>query len=73
VRVNAVSPGYIRTPLTELGMSQSNWSEVWLSSTPLGRLAEVEEISPAVLYLASDAASFTTGTNLVVDGGYTSW
>jgi NAD(P)-dependent dehydrogenase (short-subunit alcohol dehydrogenase family) len=54
-------------------MSQSNWSEVWLSSTPLGRLAEVEEISPAVLYLASDAASFTTGTNLVVDGGYTSW
>jgi NAD(P)-dependent dehydrogenase (short-subunit alcohol dehydrogenase family) len=73
VRVNAVSPGYIRTPLTELGMSQSDWSEVWLSSTPMGRLAEVEEISPAVLYLASDAASFTTGTNLVVDGGYTSW
>jgi NAD(P)-dependent dehydrogenase (short-subunit alcohol dehydrogenase family) len=73
VRVNSVSPGYIRTPLTELGMSKSEWAEVWLSSTPLGRLAEPQEIAPAVLYLASDAASFATGTNLVIDGGYTSW
>jgi NAD(P)-dependent dehydrogenase (short-subunit alcohol dehydrogenase family) len=73
VRVNSVSPGYIRTPLTELGMSKSEWAEVWLSSTPMGRLAEPHEIAPAVLYLASDAASFATGTNLVVDGGYTSW
>jgi NAD(P)-dependent dehydrogenase (short-subunit alcohol dehydrogenase family) len=73
VRVNSVSPGYIRTPLTELGMSKSEWSSVWMESTPMGRLAEPEEISPAVLYLASDAASFATGTNLVIDGGYTSW
>ena len=73
VRVNSVSPGYIRTPLTELGMSRTEWSEVWLSQTPMGRLAEPEEIAPAVLYLASDAATFATGTNLVVDGGYTSW
>jgi NAD(P)-dependent dehydrogenase (short-subunit alcohol dehydrogenase family) len=73
VRVNSVSPGYIRTPLTELGMSKTEWSEVWLSQTPMGRLAEPEEIAPAVLYLASDAASFATGTNLIVDGGYTSW
>jgi NAD(P)-dependent dehydrogenase (short-subunit alcohol dehydrogenase family) len=73
VRVNSVSPGYIRTPLTELGMSKSEWAEVWLSSTPMGRLAEPEEIAPAVLFLASDAASYATGTNLVVDGGYTSW
>ena len=73
IRVNSVSPGYIRTPLTELGMAKSEWSEVWLSSTPLRRLAEPHEIAPAVLYLASDAASFATGTNLVVDGGYTAW
>ena len=73
VRVNSVSPGYIRTPLTELGMSKTEWSDVWLSQTPMGRLAEPEEIAPAVVYLASDAASFATGTNLVVDGGYTSW
>ncbi len=73
VRVNSVSPGYIRTPLTELGMSKTEWSDVWLSSTPMGRLAEPREIAPAVVYLASDAASYATGTNLVVDGGYTSW
>jgi len=73
VRVNAVSPGYIRTPLTELGMSKEEWSRVWLESTPLGRLAEPDEIAPAVVFLASDAASYVTGTNFVVDGGYTSW
>src|SRR5215218_1976448 len=73
IRVNSVSPGYIRTPLTELGMSRNEWSEVWLSQTPLGRLAEPEEIAPAVIYLASDAASFATRTNLLIDGGYTSW
>jgi NAD(P)-dependent dehydrogenase (short-subunit alcohol dehydrogenase family) len=73
VRVNSISPGYIRTPLTELGVSRSEWSEVWLSSTPMRRLAEPQEIAPAVLFLASDAASFATGTNLVIDGGYTSW
>ena len=73
VRVNCVSPGYIRTPLTELGMSKSEWADVWISSTPMGRLAEPHEIAPAVVYLASDASSYATGTNLVVDGGYTSW
>jgi NAD(P)-dependent dehydrogenase (short-subunit alcohol dehydrogenase family) len=73
VRVNSVSPGYIRTPLTELGMSKSEWSDVWVSSTPMGRIAEPREIAPAVVYLASDASSYATGTNLVIDGGYTSW
>ena len=73
VRVNSVSPGYIRTPLTELGMSRADWADVWLSSTPLGRIAEPREIAPAVVYLASDASSYATGTNLLIDGGYTSW
>jgi NAD(P)-dependent dehydrogenase (short-subunit alcohol dehydrogenase family) len=73
VRVNSISPGYVRTPITELGMSKEEWSSIWLSSTPMGRLAEPREIGPAVVYLASDASSYATGTNLVVDGGYTSW
>lgn len=73
VRVNAVSPGYIRTNMTELGMANEEWADVWISSTPMGRVAEPNEIAPAVLYLASDASSYATGTNLVVDGGYTSW
>ena len=73
VRVNAVSPGYIRTNMTAGGMENNEWYEVWKSQTPMGRVAEPTEIAPAALYLASDASSFTTGTNLVVDGGYTSW
>jgi NAD(P)-dependent dehydrogenase (short-subunit alcohol dehydrogenase family) len=73
VRVNSVSPGYIRTPLTEMGMLRPEWADVWLSSTPLGRIAEPREIAPAVVYLASDASSYATGTNLLIDGGYTSW
>ena len=73
VRVNAVSPGYIRTNMTAGGMENTEWYEIWKDSTPMGRVAEPSEIAPAALYLASDASSFTTGTNLVVDGGYTSW
>ena len=73
VRVNSVSPGYIRTPMTAEGAARSEWADVWLQNTPMGRLAEPYEIAPAVLYLASDAASFATGTNLIVDGGYTCW
>jgi NAD(P)-dependent dehydrogenase (short-subunit alcohol dehydrogenase family) len=73
VRVNSISPGYVRTPLTELGMSNPEWRDVWLTSTPMGRIAEPREIAPAVVFLASDASSYATGTNLVIDGGYTSW
>jgi len=73
VRVNAVSPGYIGTELTRRGMSNPEWHKAWLELTPLGRVGELSEIAHAVWYLASDAASFATGTNLVVDGGYTCW
>ncbi len=73
VRVNAVSPGYIGTEMTRQGMSNAEWFKVWLDMTPMGRVGEPDEIARAVLFLASDAASFATGTNLVVDGGYTCW
>ena len=73
VRVNSVSPGYIGTEMTKAGMSNEAWNRQWLEMTPMGRVGEPADIAHAVLYLASDAARFATGTNLVVDGGYTSW
>jgi NAD(P)-dependent dehydrogenase (short-subunit alcohol dehydrogenase family) len=73
VRVNAVSPGYIGTEMTKRGMNNPEWYKLWLELTPMKRVGTPSEIAHAVWYLASDAASFATGTNLVVDGGYTSW
>jgi NAD(P)-dependent dehydrogenase (short-subunit alcohol dehydrogenase family) len=73
VRVNSVSPGYIGTEMTKLGMSNPNWHRDWLTFTPMGRLGEPREVAAAVVFLASDASSFFTGSNLVMDGGYTCW
>jgi NAD(P)-dependent dehydrogenase (short-subunit alcohol dehydrogenase family) len=73
VRVNAVSPGYIGTEMTKRGMSNPEWSKTWLEMTPMGRVGQPIDIANAVWYLASDAAAFATGTNLIVDGGYTAW
>lgn len=73
VRVNAVSPGYVATDLTTRGMENPEWARAWISMTPLGRIGTPQEVARAVAYLASDDASFATGTNLVLDGGYTSW
>lgn len=71
VRVNAVAPGYTATELTLAGRARPDWFEKWLAGTPMGRLAEPREIATAVTFLASDAASYITGTVLTVDGGYT--
>jgi len=73
VRVNAIAPGYTATALTKKALDIPEWAGVWISETPMGRLAEPYEIAPAALYLASDASSFVTGSTLVVDGGYTAW
>ena len=72
VRVNAVSPGYIGTEMTKAGMAMG-WGDTWLDMTPMGRMGTPTEVAYAVWYLASDAASFATGTNLIIDGGYTIW
>jgi NAD(P)-dependent dehydrogenase (short-subunit alcohol dehydrogenase family) len=73
VRVNCISPGYIATPMTKMGLENPEWRETWLSSTPMGRLGEPFEVAACAVFLASPAASFLTGSNIVVDGGYTSW
>lgn len=69
IRVNAVCPGYIDTPL--LKDADSKQKEYLASLHPQGRLGKPEEIAKAVLFLASDDASFVNGTTLLVDGGYT--
>ena len=69
VRVNAVSPGYVETPL--LRDMPEDALQALIKLHPLGRLARAEEIAHAVLFLASDEASFVTGANLLVDGGFT--
>ena len=73
VRVNAISPGYIATPMTKKGLEIPEWRDTWLSSTPMGRLGEPAEIGPLAGFLASDASSYMTGSNVLIDGGYTSW
>jgi NAD(P)-dependent dehydrogenase (short-subunit alcohol dehydrogenase family) len=70
VCVNAIAPGYFRTPLTEkLVIGTARGKEV-LIRTPMKRFGELEELIGAAIFLASDAASFVTGTLLAVDGGY---
>lgn len=70
IRVNSVHPGFVETPLL-LGSSDQTAIDFYTVSTPLGRLAKPSEIAAAVAFLASDDASYMTGTELVVDGGYT--
>lgn len=71
VRVNAVSPGLIRTPLAQDLMANDTFMQRRLQATPLRRVGEPEEIAGVVVMLASAAGGFITGQNLVVDGGTT--
>ena len=73
VRVNAVAPTYINTPLTAFAKSNEKMFNTWLEMTPMGRLGEPDEIASVVLFLASDASSLLTGSIIVADGGYTCW
>lgn len=68
--VNAIAPGYFRTPLTEKLLTGTPRGEEVLTRTPMGRFGELEELIGAAIFLASDASSFVTGTLLAVDGGY---
>ena len=71
IRVNAVGPGVIRTPLTERYFQDPEMHARVNNIHALGRVGVPDEIGKAVLYLASDEASFCTGTHLVIDGGWT--
>ena len=71
VRVNAISPGLIRTPLAEPLLTNSAFMERRLALTPLRRIGEPHEIAGAAVLLASRAGAFITGHNLIIDGGTT--
>jgi len=69
VRVNALAPGYVKTEMAPVDEPQ--FHRHWVEDTPMQRYATPAELGPSVVYLASDASSFTTGSVLVADGGYT--
>lgn len=74
VRVNAVAPGYVRTALVaELEAKGALNARSLLSRTPMGRMARPEEIAEVIAFLASERASFVTGSTLVADGGWLAW
>jgi NAD(P)-dependent dehydrogenase (short-subunit alcohol dehydrogenase family) len=73
VRVNAVAPTYIATPINAFADPESPMFRRWIDSTPMGRLGEPEEVASVILFLASDASSLMTGSIVLADGGYTCW
>jgi len=70
IRVNTISPGYMDTILCkDPGFSR----DIWLEQIPLARMGEIDEINGTAVYLASDASSYATGTDVLVDGGLKAW
>jgi NAD(P)-dependent dehydrogenase (short-subunit alcohol dehydrogenase family) len=76
IRVNSISPGYTRTQLVEDLINTPVGQEVapkWLSLIPLNRMGEVTDLQGAVVFLASEASDYMTGSDLIIDGGYCVW
>ena len=71
IRCNSVHPGYIDTAMTARMMAEPGMRQRRIDATPLGRIGTVDDIANGVLFLASDESSFMTGSELVIDGGYT--
>jgi NAD(P)-dependent dehydrogenase (short-subunit alcohol dehydrogenase family) len=73
IRVNAIAPGWISTPLTEALQKDSRRSAELVARTPMGRWGTPEEVAGTALFLASESASFVTGAVIPVDGGYSAF
>ncbi len=69
-RVNAITPGYFRTAMTEVFYREDKWQKDMRSKIPLGRFGKLDDLSGAVIFLASSASSYMTGQSLVIDGGF---
>ena len=71
VRVNALAPGYVKTEMAPV--DRPEFRRHWIDDAPMRRCATPDELGPSIVYLASDASSFMTGSVHVIDGGYTLW
>jgi NAD(P)-dependent dehydrogenase (short-subunit alcohol dehydrogenase family) len=76
IRVNSISPGYTKTALVENLLKTPEGQSMeskWLAMTPMKRMALPEDLQGAIVYLASPASDFTTGADIIIDGGYCCW
>lgn len=73
VRVNAIAPGYMDTPMARPFFDDPQYGGLWIDAIPMKRPGQPEELAPLAVYLASEASSYVTGTTIVIDGGYTAW
>jgi NAD(P)-dependent dehydrogenase (short-subunit alcohol dehydrogenase family) len=76
VRVNSISPGYMRTKLTNRMLKTAEGQSVyptWMRMTPMDKLGEVTDLQGAVVFLAAEVSDFMTGQDMIIDGGYTVW
>lgn len=69
IRVNALSPGYVSSPMSKYAPEE--WQKIWFSWSPMPRMGDPDEMQGAVLFMASEASSFMTGSEIVIDGGFT--
>jgi NAD(P)-dependent dehydrogenase (short-subunit alcohol dehydrogenase family) len=73
IRVNSISPGYIKTRMTSETLSEPNRKKEWSEDNMLDRLSTADEYRGPIMFLLSDASSFVTGSDLRFDGGHTAW
>lgn len=73
IRVNAIAPGYMSTPMAQPFFDDPAYGGLWMPAIPMKRPGQPEELGPLAVFLASEASSYVTGTTIVIDGGYTVW
>lgn len=72
IRVNAISPGYMDTALNRVPALDAQ-KKIWIDNTPQKRLGSVDDLNNLAVFLSSEGSSFMTGSNCIIDGGYTLW